>query len=60
MANSASLEHMQKWGTRVVYITEPNGKHCMQKLKEFDVKNLFSVTKKGQELPEDDEENKLE
>lgn len=43
-----------------MYITEPNGKHCMQKLKEFDVKNLFSVTKKGQELPEDDEENKLE
>lgn len=32
----------------------------MQKFKEFDVKNLFLVIKKGQELLEDDEENKLE
>merc|ERR1711996_112311 len=48
-------------GLEVVYMTEPIDEYVVQQLKEFDGKNLVSVTKEGLELPEDEEEkNKFE
>merc|ERR1712130_92488 len=40
------------------YMTEPIDEYVVQQLKEFDGKNLVSVTKEGLELPEDEEEKK--
>merc|ERR1712058_64787 len=40
----------------VVYMTEPIDEYVVQQLKEYDGKNLVSVTKEGLELPEDEEE----
>merc|ERR1712025_781752 len=40
----------------IYYITEPIDEYVVQQLKEFDGKNLVSVTKEGLELPEDDDE----
>merc|ERR1712236_206414 len=40
----------------VVYMTEPIDEYVVQQLKEFDGKNLVSVTKEGLELPEDEAE----
>lgn len=37
---------------------EPIDEYCVQQLKEYDGKNLVSVTKEGLELPEDEEEKK--
>merc|ERR1712047_23285 len=37
-------------------MTEPIDEYVVQQLKEFDGKNLVSVTKEGLELPEDEEE----
>merc|ERR1711923_290623 len=45
-------------GLEVVYMTEPIDEYVVQQLKEFDGKNLVSVTKEGLELPEDEEEKK--
>merc|ERR1711963_361275 len=35
----------------IYYITEPIDEYVVQQLKEFDGKNLVSVTKEGLELP---------
>merc|ERR1712181_103218 len=43
-------------GLEVIYMTEPIDEYVVQQLKEFDGKNLVSVTKEGLELPEDEEE----
>merc|ERR1712129_125164 len=47
---------MGKKGLEVVYMTEPIDEYVVQQLKEFDGKNLVSVTKEGLELPEDDDQ----
>ena len=58
VANSAFVERVRKRGYEVVYMVEPIDEYCVQQLKEYDGKNLVSVTKEGLELPEDEEEKK--
>merc|ERR1711976_761417 len=58
VAASAFVEKLKKRGLEVVYMTEPIDEYVVQQLKEFDGKNLVSVTKEGLELPEDEEEKK--
>ncbi|XP_007896400.1 heat shock protein HSP 90-beta [Callorhinchus milii] len=58
VANSAFVERVRKRGFEVVYMTEPIDEYCVQQLKEFDGKQLVSVTKEGLELPEDEDEKK--
>ena len=58
MANSAFVERLRKAGLEVIYMIEPIDEYCVQQLKEYDGKNLVSVTKEGLELPEDDDEKK--
>merc|ERR1719295_2143498 len=55
---SAFVETLKKRGLECVYMTEPIDEYVVQQLKEFDGKNLVSVTKEGPELPEDEEEKK--
>merc|ERR1719147_268507 len=56
VAASSFVEKLKKRGLEVVYMTEPIDEYAVQQLKEFDGKNLVSVTKEGLELPEDDDE----
>merc|ERR1712242_556290 len=56
VAQSAFVERLKKRGLEVVYMTEPIDEYVVQQMKEFDGKNLVSVTKEGLELPEDEEE----
>merc|ERR1711915_144832 len=58
VAASAFVERLKKRGLEVVYMVEPIDEYVVQQLKEFDGKNLVSVTKEGLELPEDEEEKK--
>ncbi len=58
VAQSAFVETLKKRGLEVIYMTEPIDEYVVQQLKEFDGKNLVSVTKDGLELPEDEEEKK--
>ena len=58
MANSAFVERLRKAGLEVIYMIEPIDEYCVQQLKEYDGKNLVSVTKEGLELPEDEDEKK--
>merc|ERR1711872_802861 len=53
---SSFVERLKKRGLEVIYMTEPIDEYVVQQLKEFDGKNLVSVTKEGLELPEDDDE----
>jgi len=55
---SAFVETLKKRGLECIYMTEPIDEYVVQQLKEFDGKNLVSVTKEGLELPEDEEEKK--
>merc|ERR1712158_205824 len=55
---SAFVETLKKRGLECVYMTEPIDEYVVQQLKEFDGKNLVSVTKEGLELPEDEGEKK--
>merc|ERR1719438_456533 len=57
-ASSSFVERLKKRGLEVVYMTEPIDEYVVQQLKEFDGKNLVSVTKEGLELPQDEEEKK--
>merc|ERR1712137_141036 len=56
VAASAFVERLKKRGFEVIYMTEPIDEYVVQQLKEYDGKNLVSVTKEGLELPEDEEE----
>jgi len=56
--NSAFVERVTKRGFEVLYMCEPIDEYCVQQLREYDGKNLVSVTKEGLELPEDEEEKK--
>ncbi|KAF1376443.1 hypothetical protein PFLUV_G00211560 [Perca fluviatilis] len=58
VANSAFVERLRKAGLEVIYMIEPIDEYCVQQLKEYDGKNLVSVTKEGLELPEDEDELK--
>merc|ERR1711970_1611318 len=58
VGSSSFVERMKKKGLEVIYMTEPIDEYVVQQLKEFDGKNLVSVTKEGLELPEDEEEKK--
>jgi molecular chaperone HtpG len=58
VAQSAFVERLKKRGLEVIYMTEPIDEYVVQQLKEFDGKNLVSVTKEGLELPEDEDEKK--
>lgn len=56
--NSAFVERLRKRGLEVIYMVDPIDEYAVQQLKEYDGKNLVSVTKEGLELPEDEEEKK--
>merc|ERR1739849_39782 len=58
VSQSAFVERLKKRVLEVVYMTEPIDEYVVQQMKEFDGKNLASVTKEGLELPEDEEEKK--
>merc|ERR1711930_28501 len=58
VAASSFVETLKKRGLECLYMTEPIDEYVVQQLKEFDGKNLVSVTKEGLELPEDEEEKK--
>merc|ERR1712061_751902 len=50
VTQSAFVERLKKRGLEVVYMTEPIDEYVVQQMKEFDGKNLVSVTKEGLEL----------
>merc|ERR1712202_75287 len=58
VSQSAFVERLKKRGLEVIYMTEPIDEYVVQQMKEYDGKNLVSVTKEGLELPEDEEEKK--
>merc|ERR1711942_584791 len=58
VSTSSFVETLKKRGLECVYMTEPIDEYVVQQLKEFDGKNLVSVTKEGLELPQDEEEKK--
>ncbi|CAB3363887.1 Hypothetical predicted protein [Cloeon dipterum] len=58
VSNSSFVERVKKRGFEVVYMTEPIDEYVVQQLKEFEGKQLVSVTKEGLELPEDEDETK--
>nr|ADO14474.1 hsp90 [Bemisia tabaci] len=58
VANSSFVERVKKRGFEVIYMTEPIDEYVVQQMKDYDGKNLVSVTKEGLELPEDEEEKK--
>merc|ERR1712200_38888 len=47
VASSSFVERLKKRGLEVVYMTEPIDEYVVQQLKEFDGKNLVSVTNEG-------------
>lgn len=58
VANSSFVERVKKRGFEVIYMTEPIDEYVVQQMKDYDGKNLVSVTKEGLELPEDEAEKK--
>jgi len=58
IANSAFVERVKSRGFEVIYMVDPIDEYCVQQLKEYEGKQLVSVTKEGLELPESEEEKK--
>lgn len=58
VTNSAFVEKVRSRGFEVVYMIDPIDEYVVQQLKEFDGKQLVSITKEGLEFPETDEEKK--
>lgn len=58
VANSAFVERVQKRGFEVIYMVDPIDEYVIQHLKEYQGKQLVSVTKEGLTLPEDEAEKK--
>jgi len=58
VSNSSFVEQLKRRGYEIVYMTEPIDEYVIQQLKEFQGKQLVSVTKEGLELPEDEVEKK--
>nr|XP_027212945.1 heat shock protein 83 isoform X1 [Penaeus vannamei] len=58
VSNSAFVERVKNGGFEVIYMTDPIDEYCIQQLKEYDGKQLTSVSKEGLELPLDEEEKK--
>jgi len=58
VSNSAFVERVKKQGFEVLYMVDPIDEYCVQQLKEYDGKQLVSVTKEGLELPESEDEKK--
>merc|ERR1739847_41385 len=56
--NSAFVERLRARNLEVLYMTEAIDEYCVQQMKEYDGKNLVSITKEGLELPGSDEEKK--
>merc|ERR1712071_725087 len=47
VSNSAFVERVKKGGFEVIYMTEPIDEYVVQQLKEYEGKQLVSVTKEG-------------
>jgi molecular chaperone HtpG len=58
VANSSFVERVKRRGFEVIYMTEPIDEYVVQQMKDYDGKNLVSVTKEGLELPESEDEKK--
>uniref|UniRef100_A0A915HHL5 Histidine kinase/HSP90-like ATPase domain-containing protein n=1 Tax=Romanomermis culicivorax TaxID=13658 RepID=A0A915HHL5_ROMCU len=58
VVNSAFVEKVRSRGFEVLYMTDPIDEYVVQQMKEYDGKQLVSITKEGLELPETDEEKK--
>eukprot|EP00054_Salpingoeca_dolichothecata_P018943 m.117217 g.117217 ORF g.117217 m.117217 type:complete len:715 (-) comp23072_c0_seq1:328-2472(-) len=58
VASSSFVEKVRARGFEVLYMVDPIDEYCIQQLKEYEGKNLVSVTKEGLELPEDEEAKK--
>merc|ERR1712004_796331 len=59
VGSSSFVETLKKRGPECLYMTEPIDEYVVQQLKEFDGKNLVSVTKEGLEIQQE-EKNKRE
>ncbi|XP_044743810.1 heat shock protein 83 [Chrysoperla carnea] len=58
VSNSSFVERVKKRGFEVVYMIDPIDEYVVQQMKEYNGKQLVSVTKEGLELPEDEAEKK--
>lgn len=56
--SSSFVERVTAGGFEVLYMVDPIDEYCVQQLKEYEGKNLISVTKEGLELPETEEQKK--
>ncbi|KAI9145049.1 hsp83-like protein [Paraphysoderma sedebokerense] len=56
--NAPFLEALKKKGYEVLYMVDPIDEYAVQQLKEYDGKQLQSVTKEGLEFDEDEDEKK--
>jgi len=58
VSHSAFVEQVKKRGFEVIYMVDPIDEYVTQQLKEYEGKQLVSITKEGLELPETEEEKK--